>query len=80
MILGPPNQEYEDPAPIAVLVGSSVRIERGKATGAVPPAPSPYQRDSRPTAVASVLGHLLKRVSLPGSLHYEHWSHEDETS
>ncbi len=80
MILGPPNREYEDLAPIAVLVGSSVRIERGEAIGAVPSAPSPHRRDSRPTVVASVLGHLSKRVSLPGSLHYEHRSHEDETS
>ncbi len=77
MILGPPNREYKDPAPITVLVGSSVRIEREETAGAVPPTPSPHLRDRGPTAVASVLGHPLKRVSCWRSLHYQHWRHEN---
>ncbi len=67
----PPSREYKDPTPIAILIGSSVRIGRlrnehsedEEAAGAVPPAPIPHPRDNLPTAVMSILRYHLKRAS-----------------
>ncbi len=74
-----PSREYKDLAPIAVLVGSTVRIECGeKAVGAVPPAPSLHLWDSYPTVVAPVLGYYLKQASWRGFLTCKHWKNENE--
>ncbi len=81
----PPSWEYEDLIPIAVLIGSSVGVDRfeneysrNEAAGAVSLAPSSHLRDSCPTVVVPILGYHFKQASWWSSRNCEHWRHENE--
>ena len=77
----PPSQKYEDLAPIAILVGSSVwnkhcgnECYRDEiVTDTISLAPSPHLQDIHLTAVASVPGYYLKQANRQKSLYCKHW-------
>ncbi len=68
-----------------MFVGTGLRVKRlgyersGARRSLFPPSLSPHLRDSRLTAVTSVLGHYLKQASWQRSLHYQHRRHENNT-
>ncbi len=82
-----PSQEYKDPTPTTVLIGSNVEIERfenersgDEVTGAVSPTPSPHLWDNCPFAVVLIVGHPSKRASCQKPLYYQYWRHKNEAS